>query len=96
MKARLKTIGVVEHTFSIPDPPRANVDWKVYDVGGARNQRNAWAPYFEDGKLWNDIIPVACPHVRFGSKRDHIFGANFCIRSGPPRGDEDISGCIPH
>lgn len=43
-------MGVVEHTFSIPESQR-NFDWKVYDVGGARNQRHAWAPYFEDGKL---------------------------------------------
>lgn len=53
----MKTMGVVEYAFSIPDPPRANVDWKVYDVGGARNQRHAWAPYFEDGEQWNDTIP---------------------------------------
>ena len=54
LKARLKTMGVVEHTFSIPDVHRRNIDWKVYDVGGARNQRHAWAPYFEDGRLRND------------------------------------------
>ena len=24
-------------------------DWKIYDVGGARHQRQAWAPYFDDG-----------------------------------------------
>lgn len=47
-------MGVVEHTFIIPDVHRRNVDWKVYDVGGARNQRHAWAPYFEDGELRNN------------------------------------------
>ena len=49
MKARLKTMGVVEHSFAIADGQRRVMTWKVYDVGGARNQRHAWAPYFEDG-----------------------------------------------
>lgn len=77
-------MGVVEHTFSIPDPPRINVDWKIYDVGGARNQRHAWAPYFEDGKLCtHDSYPLVLSTV---SERDHIFGTNFGIRPGPCRG----------
>jgi guanine nucleotide-binding protein alpha-1 subunit len=49
LKARLKTIGVVEHTFLIPSGNNKGVKWKIYDVGGARNQRHAWAPYFDDG-----------------------------------------------
>jgi hypothetical protein len=53
LKARLKTTGVVEHTFSISQGNNRGVEWRIYDVGGARNQRQAWAPYFEDGKcLW--------------------------------------------
>ncbi|KAI6136174.1 guanine nucleotide binding protein, alpha subunit [Pisolithus sp. B1] len=48
LKARLKTLGVVEHSFSIPDCHRRTIQWKIYDVGGARNQRSAWAPYFDD------------------------------------------------
>ncbi|KAI5991351.1 guanine nucleotide binding protein, alpha subunit [Pisolithus marmoratus] len=48
LKARLKTLGVVEHSFSIPDSNRRTIEWKIYDVGGARNQRSAWAPYFDD------------------------------------------------
>lgn len=53
-------MGVVEHTFSIPDSQR-NFDWKIYDVGGARNQRHAWAPYFEDGKL--DVILISLSYL---------------------------------
>lgn len=49
LKARLKTMGVVEHTFHISSGSNRGVEWKIYDVGGARNQRQAWAPYFEDG-----------------------------------------------
>ena len=50
LKARLKTLGVNEHTFTLKGSNHQPVDWKIYDVGGARNQRHAWAPYFEDGK----------------------------------------------
>ena len=47
----MKTTGVVEHTFSLPKNSefRGGVEWKIYDVGGARPQRQAWAPYFDDG-----------------------------------------------
>lgn len=56
LKARLKTVGVVEHSFIIPSGANRGVQWKIYDVGGARNQRHAWAPYFSDGE-----IPVFVP-----------------------------------
>lgn len=49
LKARLKTMGVVEHTFLISSGTNRGVEWKIYDVGGARHQRQAWAPYFDDG-----------------------------------------------
>jgi hypothetical protein len=51
LKARLKTLGVVEHQFAISmGTMRGASNWVIYDVGGARNQRHAWAPYFQDGK----------------------------------------------
>ena len=50
LKARLKTVGVVEHPFTISmGSMRGNTNWVIYDVGGARNQRQAWAPFFQDG-----------------------------------------------
>jgi guanine nucleotide-binding protein alpha-1 subunit len=49
LRARLKTTGVIEHTFTLRGGPSAtNMDWKIYDVGGERSQRQAWAPYFDD------------------------------------------------
>ena len=61
LKARLKTTGVVEHTFTLSNRSEMRgVDWKIYDVGGARNQRHAWAPYFDDGELFGG----ACVRVR--------------------------------
>ena len=50
LRARLKTTGVVEHSFTLTSAEFRGVEWKIYDVGGARNQRQAWAPYFEDGE----------------------------------------------
>lgn len=52
LKARLKTTGVVEHTFVINTGHSKGVQWRIYDVGGARGQRQAWAPYFDDGKSY--------------------------------------------
>ena len=49
LKARLKTTGVVEHSFTLTSAEFRGVEWKIYDVGGARHQRHAWAPYFDDG-----------------------------------------------
>ncbi|KAG2358794.1 guanine nucleotide binding protein, alpha subunit [Suillus spraguei] len=59
LKARLKTTGVVEHTFSIADSQRRFITWKIYDVGGARNQRHAWAPYFEDVNAIIFLAPIS-------------------------------------
>ena len=51
LRARLKTVGVVEHSFWVKQggAGRESVEWRIYDVGGSRNQRQAWAPYFDDG-----------------------------------------------
>jgi len=59
LKARLKTMGVVEHTFSIPSGSNRGVEWKIYDVGGSRNQRQAWAPYFEDMTAIIFLAPIS-------------------------------------
>lgn len=39
LRARLKTTGVVEHTFSLPKNKEflGGVEWKIYDVGGVRD-----------------------------------------------------------
>ena len=51
LRARLKTTGVVEHKFTLAKNSEfRGVEWVIYDVGGARNQRPAWEPYFDDGE----------------------------------------------
>ena len=47
LRARLKTIGAVEHKFTIDTKGSSPRDWLVYDVGGARTQRAVWVPYFD-------------------------------------------------
>ncbi|PPQ82402.1 hypothetical protein CVT24_002297, partial [Panaeolus cyanescens] len=47
LHVRLQTLGVMEHTFPISTGGKT-YDWKLYDVGGARGQRRAWIPYFDD------------------------------------------------
>ncbi|KAF8844134.1 G-alpha-domain-containing protein [Paxillus ammoniavirescens] len=59
LKARLKTLGVVEHTFSIPSPQCSNIDWTIYDVGGAPKQRHAWAPYFSEVNAIIFLAPIS-------------------------------------
>ncbi|OCH87568.1 G-alpha-domain-containing protein [Obba rivulosa] len=60
LKARLKTTGVVEHAFTLSKGSEfRGVDWKIYDVGGARNQRHAWAPYFDDVNAIIFLVPIS-------------------------------------
>ncbi|KAG5654145.1 hypothetical protein H0H81_006856 [Sphagnurus paluster] len=63
LKARLKTTGVIEHTFAIPSNNGQTVEWRIYDVGGARNQRQAWAPYFDDGTICLHQVLTEDPRV---------------------------------
>lgn len=53
LRASLKTLGVNEYSFKIKagsPSEKKEVEWKIYDVGGARSQRQAWAPYFDDSE----------------------------------------------
>ncbi|KAG8785017.1 hypothetical protein FRC12_018077 [Ceratobasidium sp. 428] len=50
LRARLKTLGVVEHHFALDRGAEKGIDWRIYDVGGARGQRHVWAPFFSDGE----------------------------------------------
>ncbi|KAF9011208.1 guanine nucleotide binding protein, alpha subunit [Cyathus striatus] len=59
LKARLKTMGVVEHTFSIQSRSKREIEWHIYDVGGARNLRQAWAPYFDNVNAIIFLAPIS-------------------------------------
>ncbi|KAL0579767.1 hypothetical protein V5O48_002261 [Marasmius crinis-equi] len=66
VKARLKTIGVTEHRFILKAGNMLSRDWRVFDVGGARNLRGrrtfsaAWAPYFDDMSAIIFLAPLNC------------------------------------
>jgi guanine nucleotide-binding protein subunit alpha len=58
LKARLKTTGVTEHMFRVRTYG-ATVTWKIYDVGGSQNQRQAWVPYFEEVNAIIFLAPIS-------------------------------------
>lgn len=35
------------------------MEWRIFDVGGSRNQRQAWAPYFEDVNAIIFLAPIS-------------------------------------
>ncbi|KAF9778279.1 guanine nucleotide binding protein, alpha subunit [Thelephora terrestris] len=59
LKARLKTTGVVEHTFAFKTAEFRGMTWKIYDVGGSKNQRHAWAPFFDDVNAIIFLAPIS-------------------------------------
>jgi len=60
LRARLKTLGVSEHQFMIKSASGNVKEWKVYDVGGHRSQRSAWAPFFDDMDAIIFLAPISC------------------------------------
>jgi len=38
---------------------RGSTNWVIYDVGGARNQRHAWAPFFQDVNSIIFLAPIS-------------------------------------
>ncbi|KIL66300.1 hypothetical protein M378DRAFT_415019 [Amanita muscaria Koide BX008] len=60
LRARLKTIGVSEHRFNLNAGNVVSHDWRVFDVGGARSLRAAWAPYFDNMNAIIFLAPISC------------------------------------
>jgi hypothetical protein len=58
LHARIQTIGVAEHTFVVQHNNRT-VQWRLYDVGGARGQRHTWAPFFDDANAIIYVAPIS-------------------------------------
>jgi hypothetical protein len=79
LRARLKTTGVVEHTFTLRGGATSTLmDWKIYDVGGERSQRQAWAPYFDDV---NAIIFLGASHALIVRVETDTYGQRRSPRS---------------
>ncbi|KAG9039970.1 hypothetical protein FRB95_004442 [Tulasnella sp. JGI-2019a] len=60
LRARLRTMGVVEHRFIVPSEITGKThEWHLYDVGGARGQRPRWVPYFEEANAIIFLAPIS-------------------------------------
>jgi hypothetical protein len=52
----------------------------VISVGGARNQRQAWAPYFEDGNIFCHTLQNKDLTIEY-SECNHLSGTDIRVRS---------------
>ncbi|PFH46789.1 hypothetical protein AMATHDRAFT_77514 [Amanita thiersii Skay4041] len=61
LKARLKTVGVAEYTFKMEVPAGRDygAEWRIVDVGGTRNQRPTWVPFFDDVDAIIFLAPIS-------------------------------------
>ncbi|KAJ1304306.1 hypothetical protein OPQ81_005466 [Rhizoctonia solani] len=56
LRSRIKTIRPTETILHCLD---LGLEWKIYDVGGARRQRAKWAPFFDDIDSLIVLVPVS-------------------------------------
>ncbi|KAI0314443.1 G-alpha-domain-containing protein [Amylostereum chailletii] len=59
VRARLRTLGVQEYSFTFEKGREAGREWIMYDVGGARSCRSAWYPYFMDVNAIIFLAPIS-------------------------------------
>ncbi|KAG9126215.1 hypothetical protein FRC07_004410 [Ceratobasidium sp. 392] len=59
LRARIKTVGVQEHRLRFERGPDSGLEWRIFDVGGARNQRLRWAAYFQDVNAIIFLAPIS-------------------------------------
>ncbi|KAI0635292.1 G-alpha-domain-containing protein [Trametes polyzona] len=61
LRARLKTLGVSEHRFTVREGLTGGIsrDLRIYDVGGQRSLRAAWAPFFDDMNAILFLAPLS-------------------------------------
>ncbi|KAI5119021.1 hypothetical protein M0805_001880 [Coniferiporia weirii] len=60
VRARLRTMGVQEHRFLFERGAEAGQEWLMYDVGGTRTLRHAWASFFDDVNAIIFLAPISC------------------------------------
>ncbi|OCH90781.1 G-protein alpha subunit [Obba rivulosa] len=59
VRARLRTLGVEEHRFTMEGGALPGSEWYIYDVGGSRSNRPHWIPYFDDVQAIIFLAPLA-------------------------------------
>ncbi|KAG6815712.1 hypothetical protein H0H87_012028 [Tephrocybe sp. NHM501043] len=70
VRSRLRTLGIQEYKIQFEPGPSIlgavglsgafGQEWNIYDVGGARTQRNAWLPFFEGVNAIIFLAPISC------------------------------------
>ncbi|KAI0703479.1 G-protein alpha subunit [Cytidiella melzeri] len=58
VRARLRTLGVEEHRFTM-ESGASGSEWYIYDVGGSKSMRPHWIPYFDDVQAIIFLAPLA-------------------------------------
>ncbi|KAH9927896.1 G-protein alpha subunit [Amylocystis lapponica] len=58
VRARLRTLGVEEHRFTMESGALPGSEWYIYDVGGSRSMRPHWIPYFDDVQAIIFLAPL--------------------------------------
>lgn len=53
-------MGVQEYRFLFERGAEAGQEWLMYDVGGTRTLRHAWAPFFDDINAIIFLAPISC------------------------------------
>ncbi|KIJ27354.1 hypothetical protein M422DRAFT_271497 [Sphaerobolus stellatus SS14] len=61
LRARLKTVGVTEYRFDMEASAgrESGSEWRIFDVGGSRSQRQTWVPYFDDVDAIIFLAPIS-------------------------------------
>ncbi|KIM46923.1 hypothetical protein M413DRAFT_7609 [Hebeloma cylindrosporum] len=59
LKARVTTIGPEEHIIIPESGSQKAKQWTIYDVGGSRGQRAAWAQFFDDVHIIIFLAPMS-------------------------------------
>ncbi|THH04308.1 hypothetical protein EW145_g5618 [Phellinidium pouzarii] len=60
IRARLRTVGVQEHSVILESGPEPGREWLIYDVGGSRSLRAQWPSYFDDVNAIIFLAPINC------------------------------------
>ena len=59
VRARVRTLGVEEHRFTLESGALPGTEWYIYDVGGSRSVRQHWIPYFDDVQAIIFLAPIS-------------------------------------
>ncbi|KAI6022919.1 guanine nucleotide binding protein, alpha subunit [Pisolithus microcarpus] len=68
VRARLRTVGVQEHSFMM-EADRGR-EWIMYDFGGTRSARALWAAFFDDVDTIIFLAPISCFDERLREDQD--------------------------